>query len=214
VPHGGGFGNYPGGGGIPYAYVIGPDGKVVWEGHSGYEGIIDKELGRIKYHGLGKLDVAPGLEKAATLFVNGDYAKAKADAEKVKEKKSDEAAVVADADFIIARVDATATKLSEKAEATKASRRYHETVSCLEKLSKGFKGTETGDKAAEDLKALKKDKAVKKELQAWTALESILASNEKAKDKAAKRKNLIAFYEKFEGTAAADEAKSLADALQ
>ncbi|MBK8208177.1 MAG: hypothetical protein IPK87_15480 [Planctomycetes bacterium] len=208
------FGGYRDGwSGLPYGFVIGPDAKVVWEGRSGYEAVIDKQLARIKYPGLGKLDVAPGLEKAATLFSTGEYAKASEEASKLKEKKADDAALVADADFIIGRVDQTAKDLQAKADETQTTRRYHETVKALEKLAKGFKGTEIGDKADEDLKNLKKDKDVKKELSAWDALEKTLAANEKAKDSAAKKKSLNDFYKKYEGTAAADEAKRMAEAI-
>jgi hypothetical protein len=193
--------------------VIGPDGKLAFEGKHGYEAAISKELARIKYPGLGKLEVAPGLEKAAQSFVDGAYAKAKEEAAKLKEKKADDAAVVADAEFIIGRVDETATKLQEKVTSTKESKRYHETVRALETLAKGFKGTEVGDTADDELKALKKDKEIKEELKAWDQLEKVIAANEKVKDAPGKRKNLATFAEKFEGTAAAAEAKKLHDEI-
>lgn len=199
--------------GLPYGFVIGPDAKVVWEGRSGYEAVIDKELARIKYPGLGKLEVAPGLEKSAQLFSAGDYTKSREEAEKVKEKKADDSAVVADADFIIGRIDETAKKLQAKAEAGKSSKRYHEALKALDTLAKGFKGTDTGKAAEDEAKTLRKDKEVKKELSAWDALEKTLAANEKAKDAAAKKKTLNDFYKKYEGTAAAEEARKIADGM-
>src|SRR5690606_21276978 len=113
TPHSGSdFSGYrEGWSGLPHAMVIGPDGKLAFEGKSGYEAAISTELARIKYPGLGKLDVAPGLERAAQQFVAGNYASAREDAAKLKEKKADDEAIVADADFIIARVDETAQKL-------------------------------------------------------------------------------------------------------
>lgn len=199
--------------GLPYGFVIGPDAKVVWEGRSGYEAVIDKELARIKYPGLGKLEVAPGLEKVAQAFVAGNYAQARSDAEKAKEKKADNEAFVADADFIIKRVDEVAKKLQGQAEAGKASRRYHDALKALDTLAKGFKGTDEGKAAEDEAKELRKDKDVKKELSAWDALEKTLQANEKAKDNAAKKKNLNDFYKKYEGTAAADEARKLAESM-
>jgi 3-dehydroquinate synthase class II len=207
VPYGQGFGAYPGDGTIPHAYVIGPDGKVVFEGKKGYEAAIEEQLKRIKYPGLGKLEVAPGLEKAAKFFVDGAYAKSKEEAAKVKEKKADEAAVVEDADFIIARVDETATKLREKVTSTKEAKRYHESATALEALANGFKGTELGDSASDELKEFRKE--FKDELKAWDQLERTLEAVEKAKDAGTKRQLLERFAGKFEGTAAAAEAKKL-----
>ena len=59
------FDGYKGGNGLPYAFVVGPDGKVAWQGRDGYAAVIEKELARIKYPGLGKLDVALGYYRAA-----------------------------------------------------------------------------------------------------------------------------------------------------
>jgi hypothetical protein len=154
IASGSDFSNFPGGNGLPYAFVIGPDGKVAWQGRDGYASAAVKELERIKYPGLGKLDVAPELVKAATSFGTGNYAAAREEALKVKEKEADNEAAVADADYIIKRVD---------------------------------------------------DRVV--------ALRARIEANEKAKSDADKKKNLIKFYEKYEGMAAAEEAKTLADAL-
>lgn len=208
------FDGYKGGNGLPYAFVVGPDGKVAWQGRDGYAAVIEKELARIKYPGLGKLDVAPELVKAATQFGTGNYASAREDAMKVKEKEADNEAVVADADFIIKRVEARVAGLRSKIDAAKEKRRYHEAVAMLEELSgKAYKGMEESDKAGEELKELKKDKEVKAELKAWSDLAKVLEANEKAKSDVDRKKNLIKFVEKNEGMAAAEEAKALADAI-
>ncbi|MCB9895381.1 MAG: TlpA family protein disulfide reductase [Planctomycetes bacterium] len=210
----GNMGGFPGVGTIPYAYVIGVDGKVVFEGHSGYGAAIETEIEKIKYLGLGKNDVAPGLEKAATAFSAKDYAGAREEATKAKEKSADNEAVVADADYIIGRVDAVIEKLLKRVEDTKAARRYHETVAALEELSgKEFKGMEVADKAKEDLKELKKDKDVKNELKAWDALAKTLEANDKAKSDDAKKANLEGFIRKYEGTAAAGDAQQMLGAI-
>ncbi len=216
-PHGdANFNGYRNGwSGLPYAFVIGPDGKVAWEGRKGYEAVISKELARIKYPGLGKLEVVKEAEKAATKFGTGDFAGAREDALKLKEKEADKEAVVADADWIIARVDAKAASLRKKADDTKAAKRYHETVAALTELSgKGFKGMEVAEAAATELKELKKDKEVSKELKAWDGLAKTLEENKKAKDNQSKKTALNNFAKKNEGTAAADEAIKLASELE
>ncbi|MCC6466337.1 MAG: hypothetical protein IT463_13440 [Planctomycetes bacterium] len=209
------FDGYKFGNGLPYAYVIGPDGKVAWQGPKGYEAVIDEQLKRIKYPGLGKLEVAKDLEKAATEFGAGNIAKAREEALKVKVKKGSDAAVAADADYIVARADARAAKLAEKVEAAKVARRYHEAVAILEQLSgKAYEGMEAATKAKADLEALKADKAVKAELKAWDALAKLQEANVKAKDDAVRREALLKFAEKNEGMAAAEEARKLVQDLK
>jgi hypothetical protein len=43
-------GNFPfrGVGALPYAFVIGVDGTVIFEGHDGYSGVIDEEIKKVK----------------------------------------------------------------------------------------------------------------------------------------------------------------------
>ena len=43
-------GSFPfqGVGSLPYAYVIGVDGRVIFEGHSGYSAVIDEEIRNVK----------------------------------------------------------------------------------------------------------------------------------------------------------------------
>lgn len=215
IRNGSSFEGYQGGNGLPYAFVVGPDNKVVWQGRNGYEAVIEEQLKRIKYPGLGKLDVVKELEKSATLFGTGEFAKAAEEAGKAKEKKADDAAVVADADYIIARVDAKVAALRGKIDAAKTARRYHEAVKGLEVLSgKGFKGTEAATAAEAELKELKADKAVKEELKAWDALAKVIEANDKTKDAAMRRKNLETFAKKNEGMAAAEEATALAAAIK
>jgi hypothetical protein len=217
IPIGGGgsdFSKFPGGNGLPYAFVIGPDGKVAWQGREGYGAVCVKELERIKYPGLGKLEVAPELVKSATSFGAGNYAAAREEALKVKEKEADNEAAVAEADYIIKRVDDRVISLRAKIDDAKGKKRYHEALAMLDTLAgKAYKGLPESEAAAEEAKELRKDKAVKEELKAWDALAKTLEANEKAKSDADKKKNLIKFYEKYEGMAAAEEAKTLADAM-
>jgi hypothetical protein len=210
----GGFGNYQGGGGLPYAFVIGPDGKVAFQGSSGYLGEVNKQLERIKYPGLGKLEVVSECTKAAEAFAKGDFAGAREQAVKAKEKAGDKEDVIADADHIINRVDARAASLRKAIDDAKAKRRYHEAFAKLEELSgKAYKGMDASTAAADELKELKRDKDVSKELKAWNDLQKVVDGNEKLKSDADKQKALNKFYEKNEGTAAAEEAKKLAEGM-
>ncbi len=205
---------YNGVGTIPYAYVIGVDGNVIFEGHKGYAGVIDEEIKKVKYLGLGKPEVAKDLEKSAVAFSTGEYAKAREEALKAKEKKPEDAAVVADAEYIIAKVEAKATALRTQIDADKAAKRYHLAVKGLETLSgKAFKGMEVADTAAAELKEIKADKAIKEELKAWDALTKLQDSQKKITDNAAKKRALEDFARKNDGMAAASEATAQAAKL-
>lgn len=209
------FREYSTPGGLPYAMVIGPDGKIAWEGRKGYEGVIDKQLERIKYPGLGKLEVHKDCEKAASYFADKQYGKAREEAADVLEDAEDEEAK-ADAQFIVDRVDAKVKSMKTAVDEAIDKKRYHDAIRILEELeSRAFKGMdEVQDEAESKIKELESDKEVKEELKAWDRLEKTLKANERARNDAQKRANLIKFWEKYEGTAAAEEAKKLADALE
>jgi hypothetical protein len=206
----GDFGGFRGVGSIPYAYVIGVDGKVIFEGNSGYAGEIDKEIKKVKYLGLGKNDVAKEVEKAAQLLSAGEYAKAMDEARKVKEKKGDDVAVAADADLVVSRVERKVSNMRASIDAAKEARRYHEAVAMLTALSgRQFKGMEAAEKAATELKEMKADKAIKDELSAWAALTTLLETIKKQKD-AARKTELESFALRNAGKAAAEDAAKLA----
>ena len=211
----GGLSGYPGNGGLPFAYVIGVDGKVVMEGRGDYHAVIKAEMAKIKYPGLGKLDVAKGLEKAAGNFVAKAYNKAIDDCNSVIEKGKDEAAV-ADAKFIIERCNAEGAKLRARIDAAKGEKRYLDAFADLETLSSGFKGMEIGDAAATELKELKKDKEVKKEVDAANGLIKLRENVAKMKTKTEKATALRNFAKQKanDGTRAADDAKAEADRVE
>src|SRR5262245_42258178 len=73
--------NFKTDGGIPAMWIIGVDGKIIYAGRGGgEESIIEKELAKIKYPGLGKLEVNAKVVPAATKFGAKDYAGARAEA--------------------------------------------------------------------------------------------------------------------------------------
>ncbi|MBK8206826.1 MAG: redoxin domain-containing protein [Planctomycetes bacterium] len=195
---------------LPYSYVIGPDGKVAWQGGGdGYVAEVRKQLARIKYVKLRRMEIAPELVPAATQFEAGEYAAARAAALKIKEAAPNDAAV-ADAEYVVTAVDDHVMKLRLKIDELKAGRRYHEAIPMLEALAgKAYKGLPLGDEAGEELKELKKDKQVKEELKAWDQLAKTHEANKKAKSDEERRTNLEKFIKKYEGTAAAEEAAGL-----
>jgi hypothetical protein len=210
------FNQYKGGNGLPYAFVVGPDGKVAWQGRKGYAAVIAEQLERIKYPGLGKFEVNEECDKAATLFSEKEYGKAREEAMDVKEDEADNPEAVADAEFIIKRVDEKVASLNAAVDDAISKKRYLDAVRLLEELEgKAFKGMDEVQEAAEKRREeLEDDDEIKDEIKAWEKLEKTLESNEKARSDEQRRSNLIKFWEKYEGTAAAEEARRLADALE
>jgi len=211
----GGFSAYPGDNGLPYAYVIGVEGKVLFQGRGNYKEVIHQELAKVRYAGLGKRSVAEPVHKAATLFAGRQYAKAIAEAEKTRDKLAADAEkdaskaapeAVADAEYVIARALKVAERRREGIEKSKASRDYDLALEGLDILAASFKGHEIGDTAKEERKTLAKDDAVEKELKAFAALASVDAQLAKENDPEKKKATYQAFAGKFEGTRAAERA--------
>ncbi|MCA8918131.1 MAG: hypothetical protein KDB68_04165 [Planctomycetes bacterium] len=198
---------------MPIVFVINSFGRVVFQGNGDYEKYIESSLEDLKYPYLGKDEVVGDAEKAAEAFGKGEYAKAKELAnELLSTEPGDD--VAADAKYIVARTDSIASDWQAKIDAMKGERRFDEATTYLEKLADHFKGSEIGDKADEELKALKKDKDAKAESKARASLAKTLAANKKMKTKEDKLSALYKFYEKNEGTAAADDAKAMAEAIK
>jgi hypothetical protein len=195
---------------LPYAFVIGPDGKVAWQGEKGYEAQVRAQLARIKYPKLRRMDVAPEVAAAATAFEADKIAEAQAAAIKARDAAAEESDARADAEYVLEKIETHLADLRAKIDELKAARRYHEALPLLEQLSgANYKGLPQCEEAATELKALKADKAVKEELKAWEQLAKTLEANTKAKSDEDRRKNLEKFIKKYEGTAAAEEAAAL-----
>lgn len=201
---------------LPYAYVISPEGKVVFQGKTGYEAEVRKQIARIKYPKLKRLEVAVPVVPAATAFEKGEYAAARELAQKFRTNADPESQgeAIADADEVMFAVDAHLSRMREKIDAAREARRYHDAIRWLEELQgKQYKGLPGCDTKAE-VTELHKDKAVKAELKAWDGLAKTIEQNAKAKDNTERRKNLEKFAEKHEGTAAAEEALLLREAIK
>ncbi len=198
------FNNYPGGNGLPYAFVIGVDGKVAWQGRSGYKGVIHEELKKVRYPGLGKLEVADAVHKAAAQFATKRYGKAIDMATKLLEH--DDAATVSDAQLVIARANLKGTQLVDQAKRDESNREYASAMATYKFLEKAYKGHDRGKMAAEKRSALKKDKSVQKEIKAAAALAQVLVATER-KNPPVQAQALAGFVKRFDGTKAAEKAK-------
>lgn len=198
---------------MPAIYVINGFGRVVFQGTGDYEKYIESAIEDVPYPGLGKKKVHEDCEKAAEEFGAGDYTAAIEEANKVlKGEGGDEAKE--DAQYIIDRANELGESWRAKVDEATESGRYQTAIEYLEKLEESFGDDERGEKAEKELKKLKKNDKAKDELKARKALTKTLAANKKSPKKADKLSNLYAFYEKYEGTASAKDAKAMAQAIK
>ncbi|MGE0707583.1 MAG: redoxin family protein [Planctomycetota bacterium] len=213
VSAGGGDG-YRGDGTIPVAWLIGVDGKVIWQGNPAAAGgqldqLIEGELAKVRFPGLGKNDFHKDVVPAAKAYMKQDLSGARDLAKKALEK-SEDAQAKADAQFLVDKVDELAKKQLERLESLKSEGNLIEAYELLNWFSGAFKKSEEGEKAKAALAELKKDKTFKKELEAAKKLEKVLAMIK------AKPQYRVALLEKFlkdkkvEGTRAAAEAERMA----
>jgi len=198
---------------MPAMYVINSFGRVVYQGSGDYEKYIDAALKDVKYPCLGQQKVAPECEKAAEAFGKGDYTKAKQLANELLAAEPAEN-IAADAKMIVDRCEALGKLWRGEADAAREAGRYEEAINTLNLLAARFKGEELGDNAATEAKELAKEPAAKAELKARKDLAKTLAANKKLKTKEDKLTALYKFYEKNKGTAAAEDAKAMSEAIK
>lgn len=209
----GGAPNYETGGGIPHGWLVGVDGKIIWEGHPGdaaFDKTLKAELAKVKFPGLGLTDVDKALEKSVKSYLAGDLAKARTEAQKVAEgaKSSEEAKK--DAEHILARIQAQAEKAKAKAESLEAEKLYVEASKRWNWLKSAFGSAEEGKLAAEKLKSYQKDAGIAKEIEASEKLAAMIDQLSKGANTPAKLAEAEAafkkFAEKYAGTKAAEDA--------
>lgn len=162
--------------------------------------------------------MVPALKSAASAFKKGKLSDAKSLATAAKERGGDDREVEADADYILKRVDemvafwqGTVAKATEEAQ-------YADVFDALDMIQKHYPGSEEAAAAAAQEKELKADPGVKRELDAWKALDKIIAQAQRAKGDERKLKTvarkLEKFIERYTTAKASKRAQQLLDALQ
>lgn len=197
---------------LPKTYVIGVEGRVIWEGGFGYDEVLKKELAKVRYPGLFQQEVARGLAPAAKAFGAGKLGKALAEAERTQASLRDGEGAAADAQLIVRRAQEVERHLRAEAGAARQERRYAAALARLEEISARFAGHSLGEAAAAELKELARDAGVKRELQASRELDELFAPG--AGDAAKLAEQLLAFARRNDGLHAAEEALFLAAGLE
>jgi hypothetical protein len=208
IAYGGGASKYETRG-IPAAWLIGADGKIVWQGHpaSLNPGIIEEHLKNVRPWRTFQLD--PDLGDANRTINAGRYGKGIDELQKIVEAGGDDT-LVAKAQSAIQTVVAYGNEELEAADSLGKGGNYGTALTILKNLEQVFKGHEIADKADEKIKAWKKDPTVKAEIAASEilAVARDLTANGKHKD-AARALAQITRGKKYEGTKARTEAEAL-----
>jgi hypothetical protein len=193
--------------------VIGIDGKVASYGKGdAWKVVLDAELAKVVYPNLGKHVVVEGAELSAKKFARREFGKALLDCEKLLAGEL-APGIKADLELVAKRANDLANARLERVKTAKQDKRYDVAMKNLTLLEDEFRGHKISTDAKEEAKALKKDKAIKKELDAYDDLDKVIAK-EGAGDPQSYINALRAFAKANPGFRAAGVAESMADKLK
>ena len=150
--------------GIPRAWLVGANGKVVWEGHPASlpKATIEEELKHVRLGPAIKLP--PELKKADFYLSKQRYGDAVKELKRYAKRPKDPA-VGAKATAAVEKVEAYGKSELELVEKKVTEGQFHVVLRKLTAMEKSFKGLEAGDTAKSRLKELKKDKELKIEME-------------------------------------------------
>ncbi|MHC4338852.1 MAG: hypothetical protein ACYSX0_01380 [Planctomycetota bacterium] len=199
-----------GSGGIPHAYLIGPDGTVAWHGHPAR--LQDSEIQSLlrkaqKFY----LDpTGPEVKAAADAFRKGKLSKAEQLAKAMEHR---------DATYIAERVEALRKGWKGQVEKSIQAGSYDDAAEVCARIKKHFAGGEAAKWAADQEKKLKSDPQIKKDRKALKALvplaeESVKLRRGDEKGRQELMKKVRKYTEKYEGTKPAELAGHILTKLE
>ena len=195
--------------GIPHSWVLDAEGKCIYKGHP--SGVTNELVeGWVANLAPTKVDkeLHKDLKGAVKSFDKGEIGKAQAETQKVADAAEDEA-VKADAEHLQGLIKRHIDLYEGKMAKAKESGDLVALGKTLEKASEAFKGSELGDKWADELKELEKSDEYKDTTKAADELDKIRDKLEDMRPSSA-RKKLEKIAEKYPNTPAGKEAAELA----
>lgn len=160
---------------LPTVWIVGVEGKVIFVGDRDYDELLEKELAKVKYPGLGRADFHADLGPAAKAFGAGKYAEAYKLAEAIYDDTEDEKAEE-DADYIMERIDDRLGTLVVRAETAEVIKDYRAAITNWQQIASHFAGFDDAEEAPERLKKLTEDKAVQADIKARRDLLALMLS--------------------------------------
>ncbi len=212
IDDGGNAGKTYGVTGIPAAFAIGPDGKVLWAGHPAEisDSTVEKWLRGAKAGAAGASPVRAAFEKR-------EFARAWKLAEETLARPDASAEERALAEKARAKIRERAEARLAAAEKAIEAKDVLASEENLEPVARECAGLEFGTKAADRLAEIRKDPALAPEFAAAKGLKTILAAEpnaRKSKEKQAIIEQLRTFAAKNKGTTCAEIARAKADEIQ
>jgi len=203
--------------GYPSTALIGPGGKLLWQGHpSGLtNGEVEAALKGAKPLPTSFLAFAPtsALEgrvaSQAKAIEQGKLARAHAALSAFGSDAKATDGEKASASALLGEVDAHVAALVAAAERSAKNRDPHKAVTVYDALAKEFGSAAQGASAKSAADAIRKDPVLSKELNAAEAFEKLRSSTAKLAT-AKRRDKLVEFAEKWKGTKAGERAKAAA----
>lgn len=206
--------NYQTNGGIPHGWLIGVDGKVIWEGNPGdgrFDQVLRAEMAKVRFPGLGRNDFDKALGKSLQAYSRRDLGVARKEAQKVLDgaRSSDEAK--SDAQYLLERYQQQLDSQWALAQQYETEKRYLDAQEIYGWLAGTMKREELGEQAEARLDAMKADKEVGRELEAAKRLRALMAQLQ-GRPAEERRATLERFAQddKFSGTRAAADAREAA----
>jgi thiol-disulfide isomerase/thioredoxin len=214
----GGADNYRTNGGIPHGWLIGVDGKVVWEGNPGdgaFEGALRAEMAKVRFPALTRTDLDKSLAKAVEKYGKHEVGAARKEAQKVLEGAKSSDTAKADAQFLVDHFTSLASGQAALASSYEAESRWADAQEVHGWLAAQFKKEPEGEAAQGRLDAMKGDAAIKKELESSKKLAQLLAQVQAAPaaDKKVALQRFVADA-KNDGTRAKRDAETALSRLQ
>lgn len=162
--------------GFPTAFLIGPDGHIVWKGHPGN---LDEEFPRDRLAALlATTAYVPPLSKEhksiQKLLDKGEYGDAYVKIVKALEKEPDASELV-DAK---SRIEGLAAARLAQAQQAETAGEHGRALAGFETLETAFAGVPGAEPAAQAAEAIRdsEDETIERELSAWKDFESALAT--------------------------------------
>ena len=200
---------------LPRTYIIGVEGRVIWEGRFGYDEVLEQEQRKVRDPGLVRNTLSPGRRPAAKLFGQGRYGEALAEAQRQLGRVQQEQERL-DGELIVRRAEELLAGWREQVERAREERRFEAALAGLKKIADGYKETASGREARDALAALERDTDVKRELEAARDLEGLFQKlgSKEGKGKDGLVASLKEFARERAGLRAAEEALMFVEGLE
>lgn len=158
---------------LPAVWIIGTDGKIKYSGKKGNDKILEEELAKVKFPGLGGISVTPELEEAAKAFSAMEFGKAYKLAQSASDKEDAKDETVKCAKAICERVDERFKALRNRAEVAEIEGNYVLALESWSTIERRFKDYEDAAETPAQVAKLKADKKVMLEVEATHAMYKI-----------------------------------------